>query len=308
MGPGCRGFVAFGTGSTLGASVTDDDWDTLLERIAEDKCTPFLGAGASAGRLPLGRHIAEQWADQYGYPLEDRHDLIRVAQFLATQRDAMFPKSRVKAFFADVEPPDFDEPSEPHGVLADLPISVYLTTNYDDFMVQALRARNRDPAQEFCRWTSRPSVRRLPSVFDRPDGFRPTVANPLVFHLHGRVDVPESLVLTEDDYVDFLVNVAQKPEVIPPRIQEALADSSLLFVGYSLADWNFRVLYRGLVELTDPSGRYGSVTVQLPPASEVAAPQAEQYLDSYFRKKQVSVYWGDAQSFTVELRRRLAAK
>ena len=34
--------------------------------------------------------------------------------------------------------PDFRAPSEPHAVLADLPLPIYMTTNYDDFMVKAL--------------------------------------------------------------------------------------------------------------------------------------------------------------------------
>ena len=61
----------------------DRDWDILLRRIRDGKCTPFLGAGVNAGVLPLGSDIARQWAAQYKYPLEDGTDLARVAQFLA---------------------------------------------------------------------------------------------------------------------------------------------------------------------------------------------------------------------------------
>jgi len=39
--------------------------------------------------------------------------------------------------------------------------------------------------------------------------------------------------------------------ILPPRIQEAFTDSTLLFLGYGLADWNFRVLFRALVEYLD---------------------------------------------------------
>jgi hypothetical protein len=72
-----------------------------------------------------------------------------------------------------------------------------------------------------------------------------------------------------------------------------------------LADWNFRVLFRGFVELTQPSDRRLSVTVQLPPTrSPEAREAAMQYLARYFDKKEIVVYWGDAREFVAELGRR----
>ena len=42
-------------------------------------------------------------------------------------------------------------------------------------------------------------------------------------------------MLTEDDYLDFLVAVSRDEELLPHQIQRALAGTSLLFVGYRLA-------------------------------------------------------------------------
>ena len=279
----------------------DDHWEILLERIREQKCTPFLGAGAAAGTLPLGSAIAEGWSREHDYPLEDPHDLARVAQFLAVKLDAMAPKEKIRRLLADAGTPDFAEAGEPHAVLAALALPLYLTTNFDGFMTAALRARGKEPRQELCRWNERLQTR--PSVFDSPEGYRPSVDEPLVYHLHGHLDVVESLVLTEDDYFDFLVNI---PRIgIPPLIQEALSATSLLFVGYRLADWNFRVLFRGFVELTQPSDRRLSVTVQLPPTrSPELRDRAMQYLSRYFDKKEIVVFWGDAHEFMAELGRR----
>ena len=75
-------------------------WKLLLERIKEGRCTPFLGAGARAGALPLGCDIAQERAKKYNYPLEDSSDLARVARFLAVRYDPMFPKEQIlKQFF-----------------------------------------------------------------------------------------------------------------------------------------------------------------------------------------------------------------
>jgi hypothetical protein len=286
--------------------MTDDDWKLLLSRIERGKCTPFVGAGASATALPLGSAVARQWAKERGYPLWDPDDLSKVAQFLAVvSEDAMSPKEEIQELFARVAiTPDFASQDEPYAILADLPLPIYLTTNYDDFLVQALRVRGKDPVQDFCRWTDRPSLRARPSPFERPEGFIPTPEQPLVYHLHGLIDLPESLVLTEDDYVDFLVNISNV-DVVPPRVREALADSMLIFLGYRLADWNFRVIYRALVERIDPSGRRLNMTVQLQPEKVPGSPDAARdYLERYYRAMKVRVFWGDVRDFTATLRRR----
>jgi hypothetical protein len=178
-----------------------------------------------------------------------------------------------------------------------------MTTNYDDHMVRALAARGKDPRRELCRWNT--LLKKRSSVFDSGSGFRPTPANPVVFHLHGHNEVPESLVLTEDDYLDFLVNISRQQDLLPPRIQEALTGASLLFVGYRLADWDFRVLFRGLVTSMEGSLRRISVAVQLPPEAQERENQAAQsYLTDYFADIKVRVYWGTGREFAAELRER----
>jgi SIR2-like protein len=278
-------------------------WEVLLDRIRDQRCTPFLGAGAAAELLPLGGELARRWANAEDYPLEDSGDLARVAQFIAVKFDPMTPKERIARLIREAGDPNFDDPAEPHMALARLPLPIFLTTNFDDYMVRALRQCGKEPRQELCRWNER-LLRRI-TVFDSADGWTPTVEEPLVYHLHGHCGVPESLVLTEDDYFDFLVNIPQLG--IPPVIQEALSATSLMFVGYRLADWNFRVLFRGFVELTQPSDRRLSVTVQLPPApNEARREQAMQYLRRYFDKKEMVVYWGEARNFMDDLRRHWA--
>jgi hypothetical protein len=239
-------------------------WYLLMTRIEEGRCTPFLGAGACQPTLPLGSEIAQKWAEEYEYPFEDVDNLTRVAQFLAVSYDPMFPKEAIlRQFFRNVRPPDFEKDAEPHGVLASLPLPVYVTTNYDDFMVRALQARRKVPKREFCCWNK--YITGHSSVFDAESGFELTAATPVVYHLHGHSKVPESLVLAEDDYLDFLVNIQSGKFEFPPRIVGALTGSSLVFIGYSLEDVSFRVVFRGIVASLEGSLRRGGVTVQLPP-------------------------------------------
>src|SRR4051794_6316246 len=102
--------------------LSEDDWRLLLGRIHSGNCTPFLGAGMSAGTLPLGGDIAERWAAEFAYPLNDLRDLARVSQFVAVRMgDAMAPKERICRELARFSAPDAAGDPEPHAVLASLP-------------------------------------------------------------------------------------------------------------------------------------------------------------------------------------------
>lgn len=282
----------------------DRDWAILIQRIRDKKCTPFLGAGACYGVLPLGAEIARQWATQYDYPLDDPANLISVAQFLALKNDRMFPKELIVKMFEGSDSPDYSNPYEPHRVLATLPLPIYITTNYDNFMTQALLKQNKDARQELCRWNR--YVNDLPSAFD--NGFVPTIANPVVFHMHGHNPVAESLVLTEDDYMDFLVNISVDDKLIPPVIRTALTGTSLLFIGYRIADWNFRVLLRSLSRYMEAGLQRTHFAVITPPsASEELRVKAQEYLSEYYENIEVKVYWGTAADFVRELGERLSA-
>lgn len=286
------------------SALEENDWNTLLQRIKVGKCTPFLGAGVNNGILNLGSEIAQKLAETHGCPFEDNTDLARVTQVLAVENDPMFPKEEVLRLLSEqlekwrqsVDVDDFlRSANQPLSVLAGLPLPIYMTTNYDNLIVKALQVHRKEPKRELCRWNK--YVTGKASVFDSAAGFEPTPATPIVFHLHGHDEVPESLVLTEDDYIDFLVNISRRQDLLPARIQEAMTGASLLFVGYRLADLDFRVLFRGLVESLEGGLRRFSVAVQLPPQDA----GQQRYWEYYFRRMEVKVYWGDARNFVTEL-------
>ena len=289
----------------------DRDWDALLRRIRSGKCTPFLGAGAGYGVLPLGSEIAKEWAREFEYPLEDDENLARVATYLAVQNDAMYPKELLlDNWFRKIKLPDYTKPYEPHATLASLPLPLYITTNYDPFMTEALKAAGRKPHRELCKWNN--SIPDQRSMFGGDSAFELTPEEPVVYHLHGHDEIVESLVLTEDDYLDFLVRVSKDSELLPHQIRRSLSTTSLLFVGYSLGDWSFRVLFRGVINSVEQSQKRISLTVQLPPKTdENKEPSTEletqTYLSKYFDQIDVRVYWGTAQDFMTELRARWEA-
>ncbi|HVF49675.1 MAG TPA: SIR2 family protein [Pyrinomonadaceae bacterium] len=307
------------------------DWKALLLSIKFKQCTPFLGAGACAGVLPLGRDVALTLAEEFDYPFADNTNLLRVAQYVAIEDGARTPKYKIIEQFADKGPPDFNDPNEPHRVVADLRLPVYITTNYDDFMMQALKRDipQRTPQQEICKWYM---ARRRQQAAPEPI-LDPTPDKPLVFHLHGTLTNIESMVLTEDDYLDFLMFISEDQQLIPPRIEQAFTESSLLFMGYSLDDMNFKVLFRKLASYMQRNEGARHVSVQLAPkkpgqptgeADDANAPEqklteaeiqelvkrAEKqrlYLQKHFGLQKVKVYWGKCEEFSAALRERWEA-
>ena len=279
--------------------ITETEWQMLLRRIEEGRCTPFLGAGASYPALSLGSQIARRWAEQYDYPFDDRDNLVTVSQFVAINYDSVWPKEVLQEEIARCEAPDFREPDEPHGVLAELPLPVFMTTNYDDFMYGAFRMlRNpKDARRAVCRWNSA----MLPDTSGLETGFQPTVAQPLIFHLHGHTD-PASLVLTENDYLDFLAEMARNPDIIPPVIRQRLQNTAFLFLGYRLGDWNFRVLFQTLRTAHPPMS---VLVMPLPKGDRTEAQRT--YLEHYYAAMNLKIYWGTARQFCAELNQRREA-
>ena len=196
----------------------DFDWGKLLGNIKKHRCTPFIGAGASAFKneygkpwLPLGSAIVtDEWAKKYDYPLEDIWHLAKVAQFVAiVSGDEMSPKIELSEKLEKINPPNFYNQKYadiPHSVLADLNLPIYITTNYDKFMEEALISREKKPDSEYCRWNEALEFAGN-SIFENPQYTGPTEDNPLVYHLHGIIDEPQSMVLTERDYIDFVINL-----------------------------------------------------------------------------------------------------
>jgi hypothetical protein len=136
-------------------TVSEGDWASLISRIKNNQCTPFLGAGMSSEKIPLGWQIAEKLAldPLYDYPMPDERDLVKVSQYIVLTIDGSTPKELVAKIIKEAGYPDYQKPDEPHMALAELPLPLYITTNYDDFMFEALKRTGRKNPQLFInRW------------------------------------------------------------------------------------------------------------------------------------------------------------
>jgi hypothetical protein len=309
-------------------------WPSLLSFIKIGKLTPVVGLGLTDSLIGPRHLLAREWADEYGFPLAgyQKDDLPQVAQFVRVENDDVtlrvalgeYIRRQVVERFpgsvpADLGPGHLDEmiktawlheasqlPTDPHAFLASLPVPIYITAHPSNLLATALSVAGRSPVVDLCRW--RADVDDWPpSQLKAEPTYEPTVERPLVFHLFGNLEFPDSLVLTEDDYFDFLIGVSLNRGLIPAPVQRALADSALVFLGFRIDAWDFRVLLRCL--LSQEGGhrrdRYKHVAAQLDVGSGMTSPErAREYLRDYFaqfKETSIDIFWGTVDQFVASL-------
>jgi len=320
---------------SLSAVNLRDLWAALKNNIRNDRCVPVLGFGLLEFLAGSSQEIARRLAERSQFPLEQRNieSLPQVTQYMAVRQRELFPRDELKSViqetavggnrsFLPVDAGDLSlvdlisaigkarraqDVKDAHQVLASLPFSMYITANPDCLLEDALVERGRTPIVRQFYW-NRALI--TPQVITQSDGDRrelkPTRDNPLVYHLFGSLEQERSIVLTEDDYFEYMmqINNPSAPVPIPDLVLRAWREKALLFLGFRLSDWSFRVLYRSLMTAERQSGRplVKSVEVQLQPGDENLRPEmAADYLKKYFTDDKFDIYWGSAADFLGEL-------
>jgi hypothetical protein len=303
---------------------------SLTSHISTGHLTPILGLGMTDSLVGPRRDLTAEWARSFELPTTEP-DLAHVAQFIAVMSDEGTLRSSLVKYIQDQiarRYPDIAAQSadagveellrkaweqartncaaDPHMVVASLPCPIFITAHPANLLADALRVEGKEPMVDICRW--RPGVYDWPpSPFTAEPEYVPSVDRPLVFHIFGNVGAPDSLVLTEDDYLDYLVSVTEDKSLIPLPVRGALADSSLLLLGLGLDDWDARIL---LLTLINREGafklqRYTHIAAQVAPSGNVSSPaRARRYLERYFgkvRRPAIDIYWGTVDDFAVDL-------
>jgi len=307
---------------------TSGFWATLLDNIEDGDCTPILGPGVTRRLLPTPADLARSLAARYSYPFPDDDNLPRVAQFVGTLDPLRLRKEVLRLLGEGFRrwhglPGDPAAPrelaaairaagwsslcrstaeTEIHHQLADLGLPLYLTTNFDAFMTLALEDRGRHPRREVLPWRDGAAPHESPHRdLDPP----PSPAEPVVLHLFGTGDDPLSMVLSEDDHLDYLSRISRDHEyVLPTGVSAALARTTLLFLGFHLHELDLKVLLRGLLSHLDSSQwRRLHVAVQVDASADErgASEEVQRYLEAYFGDSQIDVYWGSTQQFVADL-------
>jgi hypothetical protein len=316
---------------------TDDFeiWDGLIDQIRDGNLVPILGAGLLEPFLGSQLEITRKWAAKRHYPMGGtlENDLQHVAQYISTTQGKAFALNDcVRELTEEVLErwPELDEPehennepphrrllsllsearlrymqkhdSESHKILANLNCPLYLTTNRDSLLCDALRTAGKEPHEERPLWQEGASS----DSTDIP--LNPTAESPQLVYLFGHFAEKRSVVLTEDDFFEYIIGITtlqyrRRSSVV----QEKLTDAGLMFLGFRIDDWEFRVLIHLLRSLQGSKlrGFYKNVAVQLDPEEGHGADlmRTRKYLEKYFGAPamQIEIYWGSAEDFLKEL-------
>lgn len=262
----------------------DSKESDVARLMLKGRVVPLLGAGVNAcGRpkgfswkhgdkkhLPTGGELAAWLAGEFtpdDPELANTEDLIRVSQYIDSgeHSSAEMYIELNKIFAAEYEP------GPVHRFLASTAallrenypgqLQVILTTNYDDLLEQAFDHHLPEPeGYHLITYRAAPDPAELHKRFVHvtPDG--PQVMDnsyslgeekqTVILKLHGAVrrgpsTEDRNYVITEDHYIDYLTDTDIGRQ-LPSVVKSQLMNSSYLFLGYGLKDWNLKAILRRL--------------------------------------------------------------
>jgi hypothetical protein len=287
-------------------------WNYLETSLRHGRCVLVLGPelaietpGAADGSVPTGtdtrgmlsRHLASH-LEQAGHQVPTTN-LAAVAQIYedANEFGNAALHSEAASFYSSLTL----RPSPLHSALAALPFQLVVTTCHDQLFTEALRQLPKPGKQPMIyRYHFRGDTRENPEL-------APTISvdTPAVFHLFGDPEEPNSLVLSENDLLDFLISVASGRPPLPDSLRRVMArqGQSLLFLGFGIRHWYLRVLLKVLVRALGLPQPF-----TLEPWSSLAEPERKQTVLFYQRGTRVEVLDATADIFVHELTSRLAAR
>jgi hypothetical protein len=217
---------------------------SLARKIQRGECVLVLGPGAAVvpdrdPEVPLTVELSEALAREAqveGASGLNPRDLRHVAQVVyESTRNLTGLQENVAAFYSAYA----SRTTAFHRRIATLPFRLCVTTTPDDFLHNAFVDVGKRPVRQFYNFRRPPLVESL---------VEPTVEAPIVYHLYGHVEDPDSLVITETDLIDFLASVVRDEPRLAVRVRSELrkAATTCLFVDLGFRNWYLRALLRAL--------------------------------------------------------------
>jgi hypothetical protein len=249
---------------------------------------PDLDVSAEAPTAALARLLGDLLRDE-GRPVLGQGPLA-VAQQL--EDDPKFGRSdlerEVARFHERAGSPGADTVE---ARIASLPFPLVVTTDHGPRLDEALRAGGK--RVEIGRYHFRGQ--------NPPVAFANDPAAPLVYHLHGVVSEPTSLVLTERDVLEFLERLLAQRPGLPDALSAHLQkrDTTFLFLGAGLRQQYLRVLLHALRINHDDR----SLAVE--EGGPAAGPPDDTVL--FYERGKIALYDSPVAAFVDELRRRFEA-
>lgn len=248
-------------GPTMALSISQE----LIEQLKKGNVVLFCGAGISVseGGLPSGGQLARELAERIGEPELAKAPFPEVAQAYELK---MGHQSLIEYIANRIDDPRY-VPLRTHQLIADLPCTKIVTTNWDRLLEKAM-----DQA-----------VKPFVKVVRDSDMAYADEAKVLLVKLHGSVEQKDSIIITGDDYYDVFARLLGTANLV----RSYFTTKTILFLGFGLADDDFKRLYYEVVCRIGVHQRR-AYAVQLHP---------DEWTTKYWEKKNVQIIAADATMF-----------
>lgn len=272
------------------------DWRTLLASIERQNCILCLGPdifddSPETRNRSLTRQLAAELLEDIDVPDPRMTELSRCELPAVAQQYAMKQgRSALEERAVDFYKRHADDESEVHHKLAQVPFYFALTSCHDALYENALRDAGRTPL------TARYHFRG-----DKQDYVEMgTPRAPLLYSLYGSVKESQSLILTENDLLDFLVAIISENPRLPSSIRSELQRKakSFLFLGFGIRHWYLRILLHVLKFNQQESRSFALETLS---ATES---ELEQSIIFYRTGYSLDIFRCDIREFVAELHER----
>ncbi|MCP4581817.1 MAG: hypothetical protein GY839_09365 [candidate division Zixibacteria bacterium] len=195
----------------------------LLEAIATNRCAVFAGAGLSKySGLPTWNDLFKPLKRKLG--LSRTYDLTIVAKIYEFKYSRKELIDHLNKRLKKIE----QSPSEHHKLLCNIGIKTFITTNYDDLFEKAMQE------------TGSTYI----SIVRNEDNCKCNDETNLIVKFHGDFSDESTMVITQDDYLEY----KNKHFPLYSLMAQIILSKSILFIGYSVQDWDFRYLQNELLK------------------------------------------------------------
>lgn len=251
----------------------DENISILANQLRKGNLIAFLGAGISrtyrdelTGKeyrgLPTAKEIVSDLLSKKKYL--NANMSFDQALFMIKLKEGRSEVEKILEEYIDI-PTLNSLPA--HYLLADMSFSAFLTTNYDRLLEKALE-KNRKKFYtiiedlDVCRWKST----QLPYI-----------------KLHGCITRPSGLIAAEDEYRP----ISESKPLIAALMKTLLAQKSILFLGFSLNDSDFKEIFQELkISLGDNM-----------PRSYAIVHDCDDYHVAYWEKERITIIKSDLTLF-----------
>jgi hypothetical protein len=264
----------------------------IANKVAAHECILFLGSAVHAPSPkgskyvytkdkcpPIGNQLAELLAVTSAFLEENKDDLQRVSQHYeyTLERGALVADITKHVSVGK-------EPSPVLHALAELRFPLVITTNYDNLYERAIDAVNKKRAVEAARAAGGPVDEQAIeaatkglydlSIYNRDKNVEThdcerqlNPERPYILKIHGDISDPSSIVITDEDYIHFIMRMSdtEPHNPIGPNLATHLSENHILFIGYRLTDYNLRLLFKTLRWKKDVSVKPVSIAIDLNP-------------------------------------------